>query len=113
MIDSAFDTAGSASPRSQPFGLCGSCSTYSRIACARNSSASFATISAGGVCSATNRSELSSHCASPRDQRRLLEPLRFAAGDVERENRRQRIEERVGIALRRAKEAAPDFVLRT
>ena len=65
MIDSAFVTAGSVRPRSHPFAPEGRWSTYSRTACDTNSSASLATTSDEGCCSARKRIELSSHSASP------------------------------------------------
>src|SRR6185437_9596795 len=63
MIDSALDTAASVRPLSHPFELGGRWSTYSRIACARNSSANRATMSGGGLPADRNLSEDSTHSA--------------------------------------------------
>ena len=96
MIDSARATAGSRSPASQPLAPGGSASTYSRIAWAKNNSARRATTSGDGACSATKRSELSTHSSC-------------RALDVDVEHRRQRVEQRMGARLGGAEEAAPDF----
>src|SRR4051812_26049016 len=124
MTASARDTAGSASPRSQPFAPGGKRSTYSRTACVTNSSASLATTSDDGCCSARKRIELSSHSACPpaaparrrrrrgREAQRVAEPPPLPAGDVESQQRRQGIEKRVLAVLRRGEEPAPHLGLR-
>ena len=99
MIDSAFEHRRDRQARAaSPLAPSGSRSTYSRIAWARNSSASRATTSGDGCCSARKRIELSSHSASPPTTSSVS-----SGGSAS--------SKRMVARLRRPQEAAPDFGL--